>query len=357
MEAVAYHLELEWRRLGVETARFTLAEAGGGWLPSVGGGLRGKLALAGRVLWFSTIGTVLARRMLARQPEATVSICHNDAVAGDVYVNHGIVAVAMKARGHQWLRMLRNPLHVLTWLRDTARYSSRAHQVVVNLTVHEDALLRQTYRRVHPRTVVIGNGVDTDRFAPDAARRAGMRASLGVVADDDLAVFVGHEYSRKGLPLVLEAMEEVAGLRLVVVGGTPEMIADAGRDVAERGLGQRVSFVGRQADPTGYLVAADLLVLPSAYEAYPLVVLEALACGVPVVATAVGSVPEIIVDGRNGAIVERTAASVAAGIRRVLAGDRDALAAESRATALGRSWSVVAKDYLRLFESLTGSVE
>ena len=141
VEAVAYHLEHEWQRLGVETDRFTLADAGGAWLPSVGGGLRGKLTLAARVLWFSTVGTVLARRRLARQPPGTVSVCHNDAVAGDVYVNHGIVLAAMKARGHRGLRMLRNPLHLFTWLRDTARYTSRAHRVVVNLTAQELSLI------------------------------------------------------------------------------------------------------------------------------------------------------------------------------------------------------------------------
>jgi len=357
VEAVAYHLEQEWQRLGIQTARFTLFEAAGSWLPAAGGGLRGKVVLLVRVVWFSTVGTLLARRMLARQPAGTVSICHNDALAGDVYVNHGIIAVAMHARGHGWLRMVRNPLHLATWWRDSVRYASRTHQVVVNLTLQEDVYLRETYRRVTPRTVVIGNGVDTERFAPDPAVRSTTRLGLGLQEADQVAVFVGHEFDRKGLPQVLEALAGVEGVRLVVVGGTPDMIASASRTAAGHGVLDRVTFVGTQPDPSSFLVAADLLVLPSAYEAYPLVVLEALACGVPVVATAVGSVPEVIVDGRNGVVVERTAASVADGIRRVLAGDREAMARESRATALRRSWSVVAQDYLRLFETLTGSPE
>ncbi|MFZ0531424.1 MAG: hypothetical protein WAL91_12920, partial [Propionicimonas sp.] len=82
VEAVAFHLEQEWRRLGVDTQRCTLAEVGGGWLPVPGPGLNGKLALAERVIWFSTVGTIRARRILRRQPPGTVSICHNDAVAG-----------------------------------------------------------------------------------------------------------------------------------------------------------------------------------------------------------------------------------------------------------------------------------
>ena len=96
VEAVAYHLEREWQRLGIPTARFTLADAAGGWLPTPGPGLRGRAALAARVVWFSTVGTVLARRRLSPRRLAltapgTVTICHNDVLYGDVYVNHGVV--------------------------------------------------------------------------------------------------------------------------------------------------------------------------------------------------------------------------------------------------------------------------
>lgn len=354
VEAVAFHLEQEWRRAGLDTSRFTLSEAAGGWLPQPGAGLAGKLALAVRVLWFSTVGTALARRMLARQPAGTVAVCHNDALAGDVYVNHGIVAAAMQARGHGRLRMVRNPLHLFTWARDRFRYASRTHRVVVNLTVQEEALLQRTYRKVVPRTVVIGNGVDVQRFRPDPTARRATRAELGLSNADDVAVFVGHEFARKGLPLALQALALLDGLRLVVVGGTSDLLAEAATQAEADGVGERVTFVGRKPDPSPYLQAADLLVFPSAYEAYPLVVLEALACGVPVVATPVGSVPELIVDGVNGAIVEPGAESVAAGIQRVLNGDREALAMAARATAEEHSWSKVSRRYLALLESLAG---
>jgi hypothetical protein len=80
---VAWQLERSWQSCGVTTERFTLAEAAGNWLPQPGPGLQGKLALALRVVWFSTVGTVLARRFLAGRPDAA-SVCHNDVLAGDV---------------------------------------------------------------------------------------------------------------------------------------------------------------------------------------------------------------------------------------------------------------------------------
>lgn len=354
VEAVAFHLEREFAQLGAETARFTLADAGGGWLPAAGPGLRGKLALASRVVWFSTVGTVRARRMMAHQPEGTVTICHNDVVAGDVYVNHGITAEAMRARGNRLLRMARNPLHLFVWLRDARRFAGHTHSAVVNLSGAEDQALRRTYPRVRPPTVIIGNGVDTSRYRADPAAKAATRASLGIAPEADVGVFVGHEYGRKGLPQIMEAMPGLSGFILLVVGGTAEMIAAAQQQAVSLGVAERVRFVGQQSDPRPYFHASDVFVFPSAYESYGLVVLEALACGVPVVATAVGCVPDVIDDGVNGAIVGSSAASVGAGIRQCLTADRAAQAQAARATAENNSWTAVAKQYLQLFDSLAG---
>ena len=75
------------------------------------------LALFRRMVWFTTVGTVRARRFLAERPDA-VSICHNNAMVGDIYVNHGVVGAAMRARGNGVWRMVRNPTHIFTFLRD-----------------------------------------------------------------------------------------------------------------------------------------------------------------------------------------------------------------------------------------------
>ncbi len=351
VEAVAYHLEQEWRRLGVATERFTLAEAHGAWIPRPRGGVAAKLALAGRVVWFSCVGTAIARRRLARRGGDTIVICHNDAVVGDVYVNHGNLVEAMRRRGHFALRMARNPLHLFTWTRDSLRYRSRAHRVVVNLTQQEDADLRNTYPRLAPRTVVIGNGVDIERFRPDAASRLTTRAGLGL-EDQPLVLFVGHEYGRKGLPIVLDAVALAPELHLVVVGGTPDMVAAGAREAGRRDLADRVHYVGRTPDPRPYFHAADVFAFPSAYESYGLVVLEALASGLPVVATPTGCVPDLLDDGVNGCVVEADARAVRAGLRAVLEGDREALASAARATAETRSWPIVAREYLDLFDEL-----
>lgn len=351
VEAVAFHLETEWRALGVDTGRFTLAEAHGGWLRERGPLPVRKLGLLGRVVWFSTVGTVLARRAIARLPRDTVVICHNDALVGDVYVNHGNLVESMRRRGGFAWRMARNPLHLFTWARDGVRYRTHLHRVVVNLTRQEDADLRRTYPGFAPRTVVIGNGVDTEGYRPDAAARAATRADLGV-GDAPVVLFVGHEYERKGLPLVLDAIAGLPDAHLLVVGGTPDMVAAGRRDAVARGLGVRVHYVGRQEDPRRFFHAADVFAFPSLYESYGLVILEALASGVPVVATAVGCVPDVIADGVNGYVVDPTPAALRAGLRGVVDRGPGAWTAAARASAEARSWSVVAREYLALFEDL-----
>ena len=350
VEAVAYHLAEEWRKLGHDVTNFTLEDAHGGWLPAPGGGVVGKLAQAARVVWFSTAGTGVARRRFRVLANDRVVICHNDALCGDVYVNHGNVAAAMRARGHPWLRMIRNPLHLFTVTRDTLRYGCGVHRYVVNLTQAEVTGLRRTYPLIRGSVAVIGNGVDTTRFQPDAEDRARVRTDLGLGEDDVLALFVGHEFDRKGLPLVLGAMSGLPTcLRLLVVGGTPDQIDVAERQAAACGVLPRVVFLGAQPDPRPWFHASDFLVFPSAYESYGLVIVEALAMGLPVVATPVGCVPEVITDG-NGCIVSHSVAAVRDGMRRLLVADRRAMGVAARQTAESHAWTAVAGEYLNLFE-------
>lgn len=347
VEGVAHHLEQEFRAAGADVERFTLREAGGGWLPLPPGGLARHALTALRVVWFSTVGTVRARTFLARRPDA-VAICHNDVLAGDVYVNHGILRVAMRARGHHLWRMVRNPLHLFTTARDRVRYASHTHRVVVNLTATEERLLRATYPGLRPRTVVIPNGVDVVRFHPPTApERAAARSACGAAEGETVAVFVGHEFARKGLPLALEALRLAPTARLLVVGGTPAMVADAQRRAGALGVADRTRFVGRQDDPVPFLHAGDVFVLPSAYEANALVVLEALACGLPVISTRVGFAPDILVDGQNGYLVDADAAAVARRLADVAA-DGGALRRNARETAERHSWTEVARHYLDL---------
>jgi UDP-glucose:(heptosyl)LPS alpha-1,3-glucosyltransferase len=125
------------------------------------------------------------------------------------------------------------------------------------------------------------------------------------------------------------------------------MIDDARARARTAGVGDRVHFVGQVADPLPCYHAADLFALPSAYETGPLVLLEALACGLPVVSTATGLAPALVIDGVNGYVVPANHRSVRDAIVSLSSLDRAATGVAARSAVEPRAWSRIAEDYLR----------
>lgn len=152
---------------------------------------------------------------------------------------------------------------------------------------------------------------------PPVVRRSReeVRAGLGVGSDAPLVVCVARLHPQKDLPTFLRAMNalrtRVPGLRAVIVGDGPEQ-ARLTALVDEMGLGDVVVLAGRSANAPEEMAAADVVALSSRWEGNPITLAEAMQLAVPVAATAVGAVPELVEDGVTG--------------RLVAAGDRDALA-------------------------------
>lgn len=203
--------------------------------------------------------------------------------------------------------------------------------------------------RVH----VVRNGVDLRRFRQMSREDA--RRTLKI-AGSPLLLSVGHLVENKGHALVIDALAEVAkrfpDARLVVVGRGPEY--DRLRErAASRGCADRVVLAGG-ADPAAMIDwynAADILVLASASEGWANVLLEALACGTPVVATRVGGSPEVLLDERVGRLVDnRDGPSIADSVLRLLSSypDRDSV----RRYAEGFSWEETSRAQVELFRRL-----
>jgi UDP-glucose:(heptosyl)LPS alpha-1,3-glucosyltransferase len=255
--------------------------------------------------------------------------------------------------------MVRNPLHLFTAARDHLRYRGTVHQAVVILTEREDVDLRRTYPGIRPRTVVIGNGVDVDRYHPPSdAERTSARQLLSLGHEDLALLFVGHEHQRKGLPVVLDALADLPEhVRLIVVGGSETAVATLRRSAHARGLGARVHAVGSCADPRAYFHAADALVFPSAYESYGLVVLEALASGLPVVATSTGCVPDVVRQGVNGYVVDGSARQIRGRVLDLLREGPASMAHAARRSAEAHSWAAVAREYLAVVDQVVQARE
>ncbi|MEJ7569038.1 MAG: glycosyltransferase family 4 protein [Gaiellaceae bacterium] len=202
-------------------------------------------------------------------------------------------------------------VQALRALRDTAL--RRASLVVCPSTYLREHALGWGLRR--EQVVVVENATPE---LPELPTRMQARSELGI--EGTLLAFAGRLGPAKALDVALAALAELEGVTLLLAGDGPERTA-LERRAAELGLGERACFLGAlgRDEVLRLFRAADASVLSSAWENFPHTLVEALAVGTPVVATAVGGVPEIVRDGENGLLVPPgDPAALAAALRRYL---------------------------------------
>jgi glycosyltransferase involved in cell wall biosynthesis len=156
------------------------------------------------------------------------------------------------------------------------------------------------------KVVLIYHGDDLSRFHPDHRPPAGLRESLGFGHDDPVLIVLGRLEPQKGHHVLLEALPMVRRnfptVRLVCVGdGSRRSTLED--QVVRLGLADTVRFVGHQSNVADWLALGDVTVLPSFFEGLPLVPMESLAAGRPIVASAVDGTPEIVISGKTGITV------------------------------------------------------
>jgi glycosyltransferase involved in cell wall biosynthesis len=211
----------------------------------------------------------------------------------------------------------------------------RRARAVVALSPGTAGELADRYRVQPSRIRVIPTGSAASRFQPaDEGARLRGRETFGLTRTQKVVLYLGALSSEKKVGLAIEAVARLAGVHLLVVGDGPERRALEllAREVAP----EQVRFAGAIEDPAQALAAADVLVLPSSTEGLPAVLIEAGLSRVPVVATDVGLVRDIVVDRRTGLLVptgdvEALAAALAAAL-----GDAARLAEAARVRCLER---------------------
>jgi len=188
-----------------------------------------------------------------------------------------------------------------------ARFKYRPYRAVVVLSrAIERQLMDAAVAR--ERIVLIPSGVDTQRYRPDAAARGRLRAAFALSADALVVGVVAQLIERKRhswlFALLPALLREFPQLTVVCFGRGP-LEGRLRAELAERGLQSRVVLAGFRADLPALVPGLDLLAHPASREGLGLSLLEAASAGVPVVACAVGGVPDIVVDGETGMLVPR----------------------------------------------------
>jgi UDP-glucose:(heptosyl)LPS alpha-1,3-glucosyltransferase len=194
-----------------------------------------------------------------------------------------------------------NPYHRFVLDAEARLFASPALKAVVCNSQMVASDLRQSFQVDASKIHVIYNAVDPATFGPQVrAGRGEMRARLGLDDSHFAFLLVGSGYRRKGVPTAIRALARLPShVRLVVVGrethmGRYRMLA------ARAGVAARVAFAGPQRDPRPYFGAADAFVLPTIYDPLANTVVEALACGLPVVTSTRCGAGELVVKAGAG---------------------------------------------------------
>ncbi len=262
-----------------------------------------------------------------------------------------------------------------SWVERTALEAADA-VIAVSHGTREDVL--RHFGVVPERVRVIHNGIDADFFAPDPGTDA--LARHGIDPDVPYILFVGRITRQKGIVHLVRAIRHLApGIGVVLAAGqpdTPELAAEVEEGVAEARLDRPnvvwiPEMLSREEIRQLYSHAV-VFVCPSVYEPFGIINLEAMACARPVVATAVGGIPEVVVDGETGLLVpvelrtdepmtpvdpDRLARDLAEAVNGLMADParREAMGVAGRRRAVAQfSWSSIADQTVELYRSLVG---
>lgn len=249
----------------------------------------------------------------------------------------------------QWKQPLRRRLFAAM----TRYFYNRADAIVATSQGVADDLAGN-YGVARSKIHILHNPVDLDAIAQQSAEPI---TEPALANDHPVVAAAGRLANVKNYPLLIAALAELAPQMAVyvwILGEGPER-ARLEAMAAERGVAGQVRFLGFQPNPWRFIAAADVFALTSAYEGFGNVLIEAMACGTPIIATRSPGTVEIIDDGRNGFVVDHDPKSLASAIRHLLThpARRDELVSRAKDSVAHYALPAVAARYDRLFEELT----
>jgi D-inositol-3-phosphate glycosyltransferase len=322
--------------------------------------------------------------------DGVIDLAEKELVSYDVLYSHywlsGWVARALRERWHtpivqmfHTLGHMKNRVAQRESDRETGLRIEIESEVVqfadrlIAATPAEKAQLTWLYGADPRKISVVSPGVDLKRFHP--IEKSVAKSAIGVPDHHRLILFVGRIEPLKGVDTLLRAMALVAQHRpewlndlcVAIIGGDPSQTGQAENEEMARlyelrtelGIGDLVTFLGKKDQDTlqFYYSAAEMVVVPSHYESFGMVALEAMACGTPVIASEVGGLAFVVRDGVTGfhvphhdpqAMAEKIELLLGDDMLRLLLGRRAACWAESY------GWPTVADNLLDLFHDIVG---
>jgi glycosyltransferase involved in cell wall biosynthesis len=349
LEQVAIPAGLEVVPVGMNGVRGLVRKLPSGFIPWLFQHLAGNLAVVRRI------------RNLVRQSPAGFDVihCHGALSALGAKLASPVPVVYTEHDATPWM------CHYRRWWEQVVRrviyrtVNVAAFRRVDRVVTNFESLAQELTERwciPRERLISIRNGIDVDGLTNARGRLLSVSEELGI---GSYCLFVGSLDLRKAPDILLRALSDAPGITCVLVGDGParhhlEQLAQ------QLNVTERVRFAGylRPSELGRYYAEADLLVLPSFSETTPRVILEAMACGTPVVASRVGGIPTIVEDWKTGFLVKPGDVGQLAMVLRFLTEDKPRLrrmGAEAQKRVQMWLWPSVLASYILLFQGISGA--
>lgn len=248
----------------------------------------------------------------------------------------------------RWLKVVTSPrLLTYLWLEKT-RYANRRGRCVVATSPSLGAIMAQTYPSVVPAMKIIAPGVSHVPGPASVNARREARVRLGLPTEGLCILFVGNDYRKKGLVALVDALRQLPSNIFLAVVGNASQIPLFKEQVKSSGLEARIHFLGSQKEMSDVYIAADCLAHPTQEDTFAMVVLEALAYGLPVVVSGPSycGISGLFQNGREALILDNPHNSIelANAIEKILTNTtlKDSLTQAGVAFARSYLWSEIA---------------
>jgi UDP-glucose:(heptosyl)LPS alpha-1,3-glucosyltransferase len=256
------------------------------------------------------------------------------------------------------LGIMLNPYHYYTKRAEKRMFTSpRLRAVICNSQMVKNEI-RRNFGVPDEKLHVIYSGIDTSVYHPDLKKhRAEIRARHEIPESATLFLFVGSGFERKGVSALLQAMARLPENAFLLVVGRDKHAQRFQRDARALGLSRRAFFAGAQGDVKPYYGAADALALPTLYDPFPNVALEAMAAGLPVVTSLKCGAAELIENGKNGFACDALDTEAQAGFMRALldAETRQRMGLAARRTVEPLTLAAMSDRLVQLYRGLVPS--
>ena len=209
-------------------------------------------------------------------------------------------------RALRWLKVVTSPRLLTYWGLEKLRYKVSDGRCIVLPSASLIATMLKTFPHTEAALRIVSPGIAAVEGLASEALKRQARAALGLPVEGYCVLLVGNDFHKKGLPALLVALKQLPGDCYVAVAGNPAQIVSVESDIARLGLKDQVFFLGAMASVQAAYQAADCLAHPTLEDTFAMVVLEAMACGLPVVVSDARfcGISELLTDGENALLLD-----------------------------------------------------